>query len=119
MVGMSAFYPTQIAKLHRAASEFSASGTRVFAPPILVGISVVTMRQATDQTSVRADKSGTKSYADETIKAGRLLVHPRTVPAGDDLIEVGGVKYRIDGVRPVFDMQGRLDHYQVELDSWA
>lgn len=119
MVGMSAFYPTMTAKLHRAASGYSVSGARVFAAPILVGISVVTMRSATDQTSVRADKSGTKSYADETIKAGRLLVHPRVAPADDDLIEVGGVTYRIDGVRPVFDMRGQLDHYQVELDSWV
>jgi len=64
---------------------------------------------------VRADKSGSKSYADEQVEKGRLLVHPRHTIAEDDEVEILGKRYVVTGVRPVFAMDGTIDHIQVEL----
>lgn len=112
---MTAFIPVSTAKLIKASDGFSVTGDRLFAPAVKVGISIVRLATNVTQTSVRADKSGTKSYADEQTEKGRVLMHPRHVPAEGDLIEIDGDTYEITGVRKVYAMSGKIDHYQVEL----
>lgn len=116
---MSAFIPTTNGYLRRASEQFTASGLRSYSDPIPVGLSVIKVSQSIDQTSVRADKSGTKSFADESLGQGRALLEIYAVPKPDDLLQIGAVTFEIAGVRPVYDMYGEVDHYQVELSSWA
>lgn len=115
MVGMTPFIPVNTAKLIRSSNGFTVTGDRTFELPIKVGISIVRLATSVSQTSVRADKSGTKSYADEQLEKGRVLMHPRFQPKEGDKIEIFGDEYEITGVRKVFSMDGKLDHYQVEL----
>ena len=112
---MTVFIPVSKAKLIRASGEYDESGNRTWLPAIDVGISIVRLATNVDPTSVRADRSGTKSYADEQLEKGRVLMHPRVKPEEDDLLEISGDQFKITGVRKVFAMDGVLDHYQVEL----
>lgn len=116
---MSAFIPVNKGKLYKARNEYTVTGQRAFSQPVEVGLSVIRLASSVSPTSVRADKSGTKSYADEELFKGRVLIHPRVKPKEGDVLEVFGEKYLIEGVRDVRDMSGRLDHYQVELDVWS
>lgn len=119
MCAMSAFIPTSIGFLKRAAADFTVTGSRLYDDPVKVGLSVVRVTDDAQQTSVRADKSGTKAYADENVEQGRALIHPRIVPKVDDLLIIAGDTYEIKGVRPVWDMHGFIDHYQTELQTWV
>jgi hypothetical protein len=116
---MSAFIPTTIGYIKRASEDFTVTGDRLFGPKVKVGLSIVRVTDGVQQTSVRADKSGTKSFADENVEQGRALIHPSFVPQNNDLLTVGADEYEVKGVRPVYDMYGQIDHYQVELQTWV
>ena len=119
MCAMSAFIPT-IQAVHRAATmQFTVAGKRQYGNPVPVGISIIRALNLSEKTSVRADTSGTKSFADESIIKGRALIYPCVKPKIDDLLYVGDDKYEIKGVRPVYAMDGDVDHYEVELAAWV
>lgn len=116
MTGMTAFIPVNSAILiRRISGEFTVDGQPKFAPGVKVGISVVRLVKSISPTSVRADKSGTKSYADEQLEKGRLLVHPRVEPREGDQVEFAGHTWSISSARPVYAMTGKVDHYEVDL----
>lgn len=115
MVPMSAFIPVNTAYLQTTTGRFTAGGAPLMAEKVRVGISIVRLANQVGQTSVRADRSGSKSYADEEVFKGRILMHPRHKPQEGDVLTIHGVEYTIEGVREVFAMDGRIDHYQVEL----
>lgn len=119
MCAMSAFIPTITAVLRAATMQFTASGTRQYADPVAVGISIVRVLNLSAPTSVRADTSGTKSFADESIIKGRALIYPCFKPKIDDLLFVGEEAYEIKGVRAVYDMNGGIDHWEAELAAWV
>lgn len=119
MCAMSAFIPT-IQAVHRAATElFTVAGKRQYGNPVQVGISIIRALNLSEKTSVRADTSGTKSFADESLVKGRALIYPCVKPKIDDLLFVGEDQYEIKGVRKVYDMSGQVDHYEVELVIWV
>ncbi|ATW57953.1 hypothetical protein CNR34_00020 [Pseudomonas phage nickie] len=119
MSGMSAFIPTTIGFLKRAGEDFTVTGDRLYGDPVKVGLSVVRVTDNMQHTSVRADTSGSKSYADENVEQGRALVHPKVEPKIGDLLIIGKDTYEVTGVRPVYDMHGGVDHYQTELSTWV
>lgn len=115
---MSAFIPTTVGYLRSAGEDFTATGDRIYGNPVKIGLSVIRVTDDVQPTSVRADTSGSKSFADENVEQGRALVHPRVKPKVNDLIVIGGDEHEVKGVRPVYDMYGKVDHYQVELTTW-
>jgi len=116
---MSAFIPTTVGYIRRASDTFSVTGDKTYGDPIKVGLSVVRMVDGSQPTSVRADTSGSKSFANENVEQGRALIHPRVTPKIGDILIVGQQQLEIQAVRPLFDMYGGVDHYQVELTTWV
>lgn len=116
---MSAFIPTTVGFLKRASDDFTVTGDRTYGDPVKVGLSVVRVTDDIQQTSVRADKSGTKGFADQNVEQGRALLSPRVEPFVDDLLVIRNDTYEIKGVRAVYDMYGGIDHFQVELQTWV
>lgn len=119
MCRMSAFIPTIQARLRARTMQFTASGARQYADPVPVGISIVRVLNLSEPTSVRADTSGTKSFADESIIKGRALIYPCVKPKIDDILLVGDESYELKGVRAVYDMYGQVDHWEAELAAWV
>jgi hypothetical protein len=116
---MSAFIPTTVGWLQAAGVDFTVTGDRLYSEPVKVGLSVIRVTDDVQPTSVRADTSGSKSFADEEVEQGRCLMHPRIRPKINDLLTIGDDKHEVKGVRPVYDMYGKVDHYQVELATWV
>lgn len=116
---MSAFIPTTVGYLLQRSDEFSVTGEVTYGEPVKVGLSMVRITDGSQPTSVRADTSGSKSFADENVEQGRALIHPRIVPKIKDILIVGPQRLEVQGVRPVYNMLGRIDHYQAELTTWV
>jgi hypothetical protein len=116
---MTAFMPTSEGYLMIAGDDFTVTGDRIYSEKVKIGLSIVRVLDLVQQTSVRADQSGTKSFADENVEQGRALIHPRVKPKVNDILIMAEDRYEIKGVRPVYDMYGEVDHYQAELATWV
>lgn len=113
------FIPTmRVAHIKR--DGFSETGQpRFVVSKTKLGISPIRLETSVMATSIRTDKSGSKGRAEEEIQQGRVLIHPKAEFQIGDLIEVYGIKWRIQSVYPRHDMDGRLSHYQVDVSAWA
>lgn len=119
MLPMSAFIPTTIGYILRASDSFTVTGKRTYGDPVKVGLSIIRVTDDVQPTSVRADTSGSKSFADENVEQGRALVHPKYKPRVNDILVVAEDRFEVKGCRPVYSMFGGVDHYQVELSTWV
>lgn len=95
--------------------RFGRSG---FSDPIPFGLSVIKLDTTVQPTSIRTDKSGSKSFADEPTVSARILSD--TLLPHDAVVSIGLVaeRYRVMGVFPRYDMDGRVNHYQIDLTLW-
>jgi hypothetical protein len=79
---------------------------------------VVRIEQMTQPTSIRTDKSGSQGRAYEKIIAGRFLIENSKEPSSGDLITVRGKTYEVVDVFPRYDMDGLVNHFQVDIERW-
>src|SRR5690554_906322 len=89
-----AFFPTNIALLRRR-TGYTPAGRPQFGSPITIGISPIRIETSLRDTSIRTDKSGSKSRAEEDTFRGRILIEPTVTFAVGDLVEFAGQKMRI------------------------
>lgn len=94
---------------------YDESGKRVYEEPVKIGISIVNLKSQSRATSIRADKSGTKSRADESVSQGRVLVSAETEVRVGDLLIINHEEWEVNSKTPRFDQVGRIHHYQVDL----
>lgn len=121
MFPTSTFIPQLYGEI-RSASGFTVTGRPNFGSPRPVGLSVVRDEAKSQPTSIRTDKSGSQGRADEVVVKARLLIENLVEPKMGDLISyaIGTVKrtYRVDGVYPRLDMDGLINHFQVDAERW-
>lgn len=106
------------------ASRLSSSRYDDFGDPIyessgVIKFSVIKLKSECSQTSIRADKSGSKSRADEVIQDGRILVDPKSEFSMGDIFIISNQKWKVSSITPKYDMVGLLDHFQVDLSAWV
>lgn len=96
---------------------FDESGRPNNDAPVLIRYTPIKIVYGHEPTSIRTDKSGTKSRADHTVELSKILVHPRIGKPIDigDLIEIIGRKFEVISVQPRLDMDGRMHHYEVSM----
>lgn len=111
------FRPTAWAVLYPE-TTFSVDGRATLGPGVKVGIGPVTLKTTVGPTSIRTDKSGSQSRAEEETYDARLLVHPGVAVKIGDIMEVYGLHYRVQVVFPRYEMTGNLNHNQVDLIRW-
>ena len=80
---------------------------------------VVRLDVAKMKSSVRADSSASRGNADERVAMARLLFAPHTNIEIDDKVTVHGIDLQAISVFPRHDMEGNIDHFQVDCDRWA
>ena len=112
------FKPIAKATLYKV-DGYTIDGAVNLADPVEVGISPVYLRSGIQQTSIRTDKSGTQSHAEESVSDARILMSPNEDLDYGDIMEVFGLKYRINIIFPRYEMTGDLNHLQVDLIKWA
>lgn len=80
---------------------------------------VVKLIISNEKSSVRADSSASRGNAMEEEAVSVILLQTITQAKIDDIIEVSGVKLRIVGRQPRYDVNGRLDHYEIHATMWS
>lgn len=104
---------------HEALTGRDVYGAETFAAKRTEGCCIVKLKEISQKTSVRTDASATRGYADEFASSSRLLVLPSTQVQIGDRISIVGVTLRVTSKFPRHDVEGRLDHYEVEGSPWV
>lgn len=79
---------------------------------------VVKLRMIDQQTTVRADSSASRGFAEESVADARLMFLPSSDITEGDIIEVDGRKVKVAIVHPRFSVTGRLSHKEVDCTAW-
>lgn len=94
-------------------------GEASLSEPVAERCNLVRMRVESEHTTVRADSSATRGYADEFAASNVILLAPNTAARFDDQITVLGVSIRVKSLHPRYDVQGRIDHFEVRGEAWV
>jgi len=103
--------------MHRWVGFTETGDTNFDDVSVYVDYSYVNLYQRTETTSIRTDKTGSKSRAWERTARVRIMVHPKVRPKFNDEIELDGMRFRVVEVFPRYEMSKILNHYQVDLDQ--
>lgn len=97
---------------------YTVTGQPKLSKPVEFGFAPVKLDMSIGKTSIRTDKSGSQSRAEEELFDGRILVKPSTVLQFDDIVEIGPKKFKVVTIHPRYEMNHELHHYQVDLMAW-
>jgi hypothetical protein len=119
MFRTSVFKGTLTGTLYGKTGRHTSSGEAVFEllGPILY--TPIRSEKQLEPTSIRADKSGSKSRAEELVFKGRIQVAPTpmavNIKNGSKLAVLGST-YKVMDVAPIHNvMDSTIDHYLVDL----
>lgn len=70
-------------------------------------------------TSVRADATATRAYADDFAATTKILLTPETSARIGDKLQVLGLELRITSLFPRHSVWGHLDHFEVTGTVWG
>jgi hypothetical protein len=87
--------------------------------PIKEMVAPVRLERSTRNTTVRTDSGATHGHAYETESKAKLLFQSSSSVTRGDRIEVLGNRLRVMSVHPRFTVAGKLDHFEVELETWV
>lgn len=115
---MSSVRPQNLCQVRKKSGR-DIYGQSTLAAPVTERCAIVKSRLESQHTTVRADASASRAYADEFVSQNKILLMPSTRAEIDDRLDVAGVSLRIKTKFPRFDVWGRLDHYEVTGEVWA
>jgi len=113
------FKPNVTCQITRMNGQRSLYGQTLEGDTITTRCGVVRLDVAQQKTSVRADTSASRGQAREKVAIAVLLFSPDESLVQRDKVTVSGHELEIVSVFPRYNVQGDLDHYQVELAKWA
>lgn len=90
-----------------------------FATPVFEKCAIVHLRNVEDRVSSRAISSGIRGHGWEWVASSKFLLTPTTKASVNDKLVLYGTPIRITSMFPRLDLQGRLDHYEVEGEYWG
>lgn len=117
MIKSSSFVPTSVGYVSQMVGHDSKGKPR-FSSKKPIRFSPVRMEVEMASTSIRVDKAGSKSRAEEDVAKGRMLVAPTAEFKRGDRFSFSGRTWRIVSIWPRYEMDGRLNHYQVDMVTW-
>jgi len=79
---------------------------------------VISLVKRSQNTTVRADSSGTRGHADEIVSSGEILFDAKEKVLIGDRIEIpsAGMSVVVISTQPVFSVMGKVDHWRVEVE---
>lgn len=93
-------------------------GQESLGSPASAPCSVVKLGNLVEKTSVRADSSASRGAAKEEQAYAVLLIHKKASVDNGDVISINGTEIQVTNVMPRFNVQGAIDHYQIEAKAW-
>jgi len=112
------FIPNRIAYIRRKSKTTDMYGQHTYGQKEAIHYALVRYDTVIEDSTVRADSSATRGNIKEFHASGRILVEKRHNPDFGDLVIVEGRVYQIKGVEIRFNVLGKLDHYQCELEKY-
>jgi hypothetical protein len=98
---------------------FTAAGENTFGRWWHEKCAIVRMRLVSAHTTVRADQSASRGYAEELTADFILLLKPTTKAKLNDRIDLEDVKVQITSMSRGYSPQGHFEHYLVGCELWA
>jgi hypothetical protein len=98
-----------------------ASGERIFGEPISTFVAVVGLSSSYAATNLGSSTSGlsaSRGSAWENTASTRFLLSREEVINIGDKLDVAGLSLRVSSVFPRYDIDGILDHLQVDAKPW-
>ena len=109
------FRPNTTCQLIKKAQGYNKYGEESFSAPVTVPCAVVRLDFMTQNSTVRADSSGSRGNAGEFLADARLLFKTDVDVEVDDLVIAYGVSLKVKSVFPRISVNGVYDHNQVDL----
>lgn len=110
------FRPNLIGTLKRV-TGFDLHAREIYAEPIECPFAQLIFTRDAERTTVRADSSGSRGSADETVSDASVLIVPYIRPTFGDRFEFDGFTYKIVGIHPRRSVTGALDHWECTLEA--
>lgn len=111
------FLPNNRCTLRRQTGK-NVYGEPTWSSQASVPCAVVHLDAHEAKTSVRADSSASRGAAEERVSMAKILFPVKIAPLAGWKVEIAGFQLRIAKVQPRWDVNGRLDHYETELELW-
>lgn len=112
-----AFIPNLYCKVSKPLGETDLYGQALPGTALpRVPCAIIYLDQRQEETAVRADTSASRGRFDEEIAKARLLFPATFKPDVEDRVELLNFVLKVKSVFPRHAVNGRLDHYQVDLD---
>lgn len=108
------FRPNQKARLARVVSR-DLHAREIYSDPVVIDIAVISLETSATKTTVRADSSASRGSAEETVVDGKILVSPLLMVQRGDRVEILGTQYGVATIHPRFDVWGKHDHQEIDL----
>lgn len=112
------FRPNLTITLRRIGQDFDVYGHAQLLPAETMRCAVIKLRDKSQQTTVRADSSGSRGFGDERVVESKLLLPISSRIKAGDVLTVDGLDLQVDVVHPRHRATGVLDHYEVECVAW-
>ena len=91
----------------------------VFSSPVMERCSIIKSKLNEQHTTVRADSSASRGFAQEFLTANMILLTPKTLAEYSDKIVVANIQILVVSLNPMFDVWGKLDHYELVGAPWV
>lgn len=101
--------------------DFDASGDRLLGQPFNTFVAVLGLTLSATPTNLGSSTSGlsaSRGSAWENSASTRFLFYPNVSINIGDRIDVAGMTLRVASVFPRYDIDGVLDHLQVDATPW-
>lgn len=111
------FIPNRTCLLRKKQYRYDVYGQAKYSDPVVVKFALVRFDLRIADTTVRADSSATRGNVQEFQASGRILIEKKTKPEHGDLVIFDERIFRIREVEPRYNVMGKLDHYECDLEK--
>jgi hypothetical protein len=111
------FIPNRTCHMRRKGKTFTGHGQPSYGALEAVRFALVRFDTKTEESTVRADSSATRGNVNEYHASGRILVRPNVIPKWGDMFIIEKQCFKVKEVEPRFNVLGKLDHYELDLEK--
>lgn len=113
------FLPNTTADLYYGGAKNFYSERAFATVPKKIEIGIVHLNKMAKPTSVRTDSSASRGAATEFVSQSKILVSADTPVVVGDKVIIGAASLVVTGIEERYDVDGKLDHYEVTLENWS
>ncbi len=113
------FKPNLDCVVHVSNGETDLYGQPLPAKRVRERCAVIKLVVENVKSAVRADTSASRGSARELHADSVILLTKNTAANIDDILEVAGQSLKVQAKFPRFDVQGNLDHFEIQASIWS